>query len=162
MQRQCFQMELKRLENTWNKKSKLLKDEIKLVKNSKPYPTLKLAETTLKKKLGKNTQGNTNRPRLSNERLEENMDSCLSSSSATTNNCDSLTILKYINWIKFTKSNAKNYTRVVVSNATQNILKNLLIKVMGNKWKRKSNATSLPKVEFEKKMLILCCQANLP
>lgn len=42
VQKQSFQVELEKLEKIWDKKSKLLREEIKLLKNSKQYPAPKV------------------------------------------------------------------------------------------------------------------------
>ena len=161
-QRQSFQVELERLEKTWNEKSKLLKDEIKLVRNSKPYSALKVAESTLGKELGQSTHANTNRLRPSSEGPEENPDPRLSSSSPATNNRDGSTVLKSISGIKSTKPTPKSYAQIAASNATESASNNSWTEVMGNNRKRKGNAASPPKVEPEKRRLIFRRQANLP
>ena len=65
-QRQSFQAELERLEKTWDERSKLLKDEIKLLKNSKQCPAPKVAEPTLGKELAQSTHANIYRQKSSN------------------------------------------------------------------------------------------------
>ena len=57
-ERQRFQRELERLEKTWDEKSKLFKDEIKLLKNLKQYPAPKVTEPTLGKELAQSTHAN--------------------------------------------------------------------------------------------------------
>ena len=62
VQRQSFQAELERLEKTWDKKSKLLKDEIKLLKISNQRSTQKFAEPAarLGRELAESDHANTN------------------------------------------------------------------------------------------------------
>lgn len=109
----------------WNKKSKLLKDKIKLVRNLKLYSALKVAESLLRKNPSQNTYANTCQLRLSNESYEENPDLCLSLNILVTNNCDGLIVLKSISRIKTTKFTSKKFSQITVLNAIQSILNNL-------------------------------------
>ena len=159
-QKQSFRVELERLEKTWDERSKLLKDEIKLLKNSKQYSALKVAESTLGKELGQSTHANTNRQRPTSEGPGESPDRRPSSSSPAANNAP--TVPKAISGIKSAKPAPISYAQVAASNVTQSTSNNSWTEITSSNRKRKDNAASPPKVEPEKKRLIFRKQANSP
>ena len=159
-QRQSFQVELERLEKTWDKRSKLLKDEIKLLKNSKQCSALKVAESTLGKELDHSTHANITRQRPGSEGPGESPDCRPSSSSPAVN--DAPTVPKIISGIKSAKPALISYAQVAASNVTQSTSNSSWTEVTSSYRKRKGKAASPPKVEPEKRRLIFRKQANSP
>ena len=148
-QKQNFQAELERLEKMWDIKSKLLEDEIRLLKNPGQHPAQK-------KPANKMYLTTDDGPVEASDRRPS------SSSPAASNPSTIPSSSKVIGGMKLTKPAPKSYAQIAASNPTQSASDNSWTEVTSNNRKRKGNAASPPKVEPEKRRLIFRKQANLP
>ena len=136
-QKQNFQAELERLEKMWDIKSKLLEDEIRLLKNPGQHPAQK-------KPANKMHLTTDDGPVEASDRRPS------SSSPAASNPSTIPSSSKVIGGMKLTKPAPKSYAQIAASNPTQSASDNSWTEVTSNNRKRKGNAASPPKVEPEK------------
>ena len=160
-QRQSFQAELERLEKTWDEKSRLLKDEIKLLKISKQYSAPKSLESALEKELAQSDH--SNRHRLNSERPGEGPDCRPNSRSLAASNASTIpSSSKVISGIKSIKPAPKTYAQIAASNTTQSVSEKTWTEVRHSSKKGKNNAPTPGKTEPEKRRIIFRRDVTTP